>query len=172
MSKITIRTSSICDKAGRSYNQDNFWLCPDLSYYQATNSVILEEQDSDVSLLDKGALLAVADGMGGMNAGEVASQIIIDSINLINRNTETYNSALTVTQSDVKKITWYGFITDEAGNATTCNSGQFKVDTTKPTCSVSFSGTNGNNGWYKSGVSVTLNSSDNGVVLKRNNVSK
>lgn len=89
MSKITIRTSSICDKAGRSYNQDNFWLCPDLSYYQATNSVILEEQDSDVSLLDKGALLAVADGMGGMNAGEVASQIIIDSIKQSFINTES-----------------------------------------------------------------------------------
>lgn len=80
MSKITIRTSSICDKAGRPYNQDNFWLCPDLSHYQATNSVILEEQDCDISLSDKGALLVVADGMGGMNAGEVASQIIIDSI--------------------------------------------------------------------------------------------
>lgn len=80
MSKITIRTSSICDKAGRPYNQDNFWLCPDLSYYQTTNSVIIEEQDSDISLSDKGALLVVADGMGGMNAGEVASQIIIDSV--------------------------------------------------------------------------------------------
>ncbi len=89
MSKITIKTSSICDKAGRPYNQDNFWLCPDLSYYQATNSVILEEQDSDVSLSDKGALLVVADGMGGMNAGEVASQLIIDSIKQSFINTES-----------------------------------------------------------------------------------
>ena len=55
---------------------------------------------------------------------------------LVNKNEIIYNNKTSVTQSDVKKITWYGFITDEAGNATTCNSGQFKVDTTKPTCRI------------------------------------
>ena len=36
--------------------------------------------DEDVELSDKGALLVVADGMGGMNAGEVASQLVIEGI--------------------------------------------------------------------------------------------
>lgn len=89
MSQISIKTSSICDKAGRSYNQDNFWLCPDLSQYQTTNNVVVEEQETEISLSDKGALLLVADGMGGMNAGEVASQIIIDSVKQSFLNTDS-----------------------------------------------------------------------------------
>ena len=35
-------------------------------------------------------------------------------------------------------------------------------DTTAPTCSISLSGTMGNNSWYRSNVKVTLNMSDNG----------
>lgn len=89
MSQISIKTSSICDKAGRPYNQDNFWLCPDLSQYQTTNNVVVEEQETEISLSDKGALLVVADGMGGMNAGEVASQIIIDSVKQSFLNTDS-----------------------------------------------------------------------------------
>lgn len=89
MSQITIKTSSICDKAGRPYNQDNFWICPDLSQYQATNNATIEEHQEGIVLSDKGALLVVADGMGGMNAGEVASQIIIDSVKQSFLNTES-----------------------------------------------------------------------------------
>ena len=54
------------------------------------------------------------------------------SYGMKNTNTATYNSQTTVTQTDIKSVTWYGFITDEAGNTGTCNSGNFKVDATKP----------------------------------------
>ena len=41
---------------------------------------------------------------------------------------------LSETQTDTKGVTWNGYIRDEAGNTSTCNSGSFKVDTTAPTC--------------------------------------
>jgi protein phosphatase len=59
----------------RTNNEDNFQAAADLSTGQMrwTNNEIC-------SLGDKGALLVVADGMGGMNAGEVASEIAIETI--------------------------------------------------------------------------------------------
>lgn len=60
------------------------------------------------------------------------------------------------TQSDTAGITWYGFVKDEAGNKGTCNSGSFKVDTSKPTCSLSTSGTKGVEKWFRSNVTVKL----------------
>lgn len=79
MSKVVFNIAEICDKAGRSVNQDNFWVCPDVAAFIAGGSVAADGA-ADVVLSDKGALLVVADGMGGMNAGEVASQIVVDSL--------------------------------------------------------------------------------------------
>lgn len=59
----------------RSNNEDNFQAAADLSSGRmgwVNNEVY--------SLGDKGALLVVADGMGGMNAGEVASELAIKTI--------------------------------------------------------------------------------------------
>ena len=73
----------------------------------------------------------------------------------------SYNGISTATQTDVEKITWYGYIMDNVGNVNECTSGSFKVDTTPPQCTISLSGTTGNNGWYKEKkVSITLNPSD------------
>ena len=80
MSRTILNFTAICDKAGRPNNQDNFWICPDLSSYAATGTVTIGSSSTEVALTEKGALLVVADGMGGMSAGEVASQIVIDSI--------------------------------------------------------------------------------------------
>lgn len=80
MSRTILNLTAICDKAGRPTNQDNFWICPDLSSYAATGTVTIGSSSTEVALTEKGALLVVADGMGGMSAGEVASQIVIDSI--------------------------------------------------------------------------------------------
>ena len=79
MGKVVLNIAEICDKAGRPVNQDNFWVCPDLEAFIAEGTVATGEA-VDVVLSDKGALMVVADGMGGMNAGEVASQIVIDSL--------------------------------------------------------------------------------------------
>ena len=59
----------------RENNEDNFQASSDLSIepMRWVNNEIC-------SLGDKGALLVVADGMGGMNAGEVASKIAIETV--------------------------------------------------------------------------------------------
>lgn len=80
MSQTILNVTAICDKAGRSVNQDNFWICPDLTTYTATGEVTIESSDTNLTLTEKGALLVVADGMGGMSAGEVASQLVIDAV--------------------------------------------------------------------------------------------
>ena len=73
----------------------------------------------------------------GSSDRAVASPI---SYGLKNSNSTSYNGTSTATQTDISSVTWYGFIKDEAGNATKCNSGSFKVDATKPTMNFSISG--------------------------------
>lgn len=60
----------------RQNNEDNFIVCQDLSNSDWTTP----QADEFVSLGKYGSLLVVADGMGGMNAGEVASAITIQTI--------------------------------------------------------------------------------------------
>ena len=72
--------------------------------------------------------LSTADPIGSSDRA-VRSPI---SYGLNNSNSASYNGATTNIQKETKGITWYGFIKDEAGNTNTCNSGSFKVDTTKP----------------------------------------
>ena len=79
MSRIIFNLAAKCDAAGRSQNQDNYWVCPDLTEWNVPTDKVLGT-DEDVELSEKGALLVVADGMGGMNAGEVASKLVIDGI--------------------------------------------------------------------------------------------
>ena len=59
----------------RDHNEDNFAVCSDLNEKAWTFS-----KDSPRELSKKGALLLVADGMGGTNAGEVASDIAQQSV--------------------------------------------------------------------------------------------
>jgi hypothetical protein len=54
---------------------------------------------------------------------------------------------------------------DAAGNIETTQSVFFKVDNTAPITSPAMGGTRGDNGWFTSNVSVTLNALDNGPVL-------
>ena len=79
MSRITFNLAAKCDKAGRSQNQDNYWVCPDLARWNAPVDGVVGT-DEDVELSEKGALLVVADGMGGMNAGEIASELVVEGI--------------------------------------------------------------------------------------------
>lgn len=76
MSEIKFRIAAKTDPGCvRTNNEDNFQAAADLS--QAQMSWV---NNKAYSLGDKGALLVVADGMGGMNAGEVASEIAIQTV--------------------------------------------------------------------------------------------
>lgn len=76
MTKIKIKIAAKSDVGlERSNNEDNFQVSSDLLVTP------MRWVNNEVCYLgEKGALLVVADGMGGMNAGEVASQIAIDTV--------------------------------------------------------------------------------------------
>ena len=61
----------------RTNNEDNFLVSTDLS----TGKWILPQDNQHLFHLEqKGAMLIVADGMGGLDAGEVASKIAVDTV--------------------------------------------------------------------------------------------
>lgn len=74
-SKLKFRMAARCEAAGRPANEDNYQLDEDLSDDRWGFTA-----DREVDLGSKGALLLVCDGMGGMNAGEVASAIAVDTV--------------------------------------------------------------------------------------------
>jgi protein phosphatase len=73
--ELMIRLAARCEAAGRPNNEDNYQICEDL----AGNSWGFTA-DKTFHLGEKGTLLVVCDGMGGMNAGEVASAIAVATI--------------------------------------------------------------------------------------------
>lgn len=76
MSTIKFRLAAKTDVGlVRTNNEDNFQVAADLS-----SGTMRWVNNEICSLGDKGALLVVADGMGGMNAGEVASALAIETI--------------------------------------------------------------------------------------------
>ena len=72
--KMRFRLAARCEAAGRPNNEDNYQVESDLSIGKGFHG------DEVLSLGNKGALLLVCDGMGGMNAGEVASKIAVDTV--------------------------------------------------------------------------------------------
>ena len=72
---ILFRMAARCEAAGRPNNEDNYQLDADLS-----DNTWGFTADEEIALSDKGSLLVVCDGMGGMNAGEVASAIAVKTI--------------------------------------------------------------------------------------------
>lgn len=76
MSNIKFKIAAKTDVGRvRNNNEDNLQAASDL-----TTAPMKWVNDMECDLGDKGALLVVADGMGGMNAGEVASEIAINTI--------------------------------------------------------------------------------------------
>ena len=61
----------------RDNNEDNFIVCPDLTKEEW---MVPADQQEPIQLGQRGCLIVVADGMGGMNAGEVASGIAIKTV--------------------------------------------------------------------------------------------
>ncbi len=82
-SKIQFKLAAYSDAAGKynpqaynNGNEDCFYVDDNLSDNQSNHFV----PDQIINLSDCGMLMAVADGMGGMNAGEVASAIAIKTV--------------------------------------------------------------------------------------------
>ena len=72
---MKIKIIGITDKGKeREQNEDAFIVCPDLSHPDWSKT----EVQMDLGVY--GALLAVADGMGGANAGEVASGLAVETL--------------------------------------------------------------------------------------------
>ena len=61
----------------RDNNEDNFTVCPDLTQNEW---MMPADHQQVISLGERGCLMVVADGMGGQNAGEVASAIAIETV--------------------------------------------------------------------------------------------
>jgi len=75
MSNIKISLAAWSDAAGRPNNEDSFIVCRDISAGEWTFTT-----GETVPLGKRGALLVVCDGMGGANAGEVASALAVETI--------------------------------------------------------------------------------------------
>lgn len=75
-----INVAALCDKAGRRANQDNIFLSCKNVLHQAEKESHHELHGDNIPIPVEGSLLVVADGMGGMNAGEVASQLVVETM--------------------------------------------------------------------------------------------
>ena len=102
---ISFRLVSYTDAAGkyaseavRRGNEDNFYVDDDLTD-DTTNRVT---QDKILRLGKLGMLMVIADGMGGMNAGEVASQIAVDTVKAAFKS-ESLSESITATSQSRQK---------------------------------------------------------------------
>lgn len=71
---LKCRLAARCEAAGRPNNEDNYNVIADIT--KGSGFI----RDKIINLGIKGTLLLVCDGMGGMNAGEVASDIAVKTI--------------------------------------------------------------------------------------------
>ena len=78
MSDITFKMTAVTNVGlVRSNNEDNYIVNPDLT---SSDWNVPSDTDAIIPLGKNGCVMVVADGMGGMNAGEVASEIAVCGI--------------------------------------------------------------------------------------------
>lgn len=97
--------------------------------------------------------LSVSDAGSGINGKGITTS-----------NSADYNNTTSLTAPDSNGVTYYGWAKDKAGNTNSCNTGGIKIDSTKPTCTISKSVANpdGSNGWYKTQPKLTLDITETG----------
>lgn len=74
---ITFRLFAGTNIGLRDNNEDNFTVCRDLTH---NDWIVPVNQQETIQLGERGCLAVVADGMGGQNAGEVASATAIETV--------------------------------------------------------------------------------------------
>lgn len=76
MTAYTAAAGKYSEEAPNKGNEDNFFVDDDL----ADDNPQRFSTDKSIILSDCGMLMTIADGMGGMNAGEIASEIAINTV--------------------------------------------------------------------------------------------
>ena len=74
---LSFRLFAGTDVGLRENNEDNFTVCPDIA---AGRWIIPTDCTTAIDLGPQGCVMVVADGMGGQNAGEVASDIAVKTV--------------------------------------------------------------------------------------------
>ena len=147
-----------CDKAGNCSDISQSMVKIDKTAPTCTVSKNLSTPNGNNGWYNSSVTLSInTTNVNGSGDRAVASPL---SYGLNGSNSPVYNNVASRVQGDTKGVTWYGFVKDAAGNLSVCNTDSFKVDTTKPSCSVSLSGTEGVDSWYRSSVSLSLSTSD------------
>ncbi|MBO4811160.1 MAG: serine/threonine-protein phosphatase [Prevotella sp.] len=108
--KISIHAKTDVGR-GRDNNEDAYTFCPDLT----GPSWSADHTKGYIPLGSLGTLLVVADGMGGLNAGEVAAAVAIDTVRHA-FTTEAASKALGSDETAVKLLTQTVKDADEAIN--------------------------------------------------------
>ncbi|MFY0672940.1 MAG: serine/threonine-protein phosphatase [Bacteroidia bacterium] len=83
----------------RDHNEDNFAICKDLERKEWAF-----KRDEVLDLSKRGSLLVVADGMGGTNAGEVASHIAQETIQKLFDNLESIPKSASEREKALKRF--------------------------------------------------------------------
>ena len=127
-----------CDRAGNCSASSKSMIKIDKTAptCTVTRSVATPNGLNDWYTVNVGLTLSTTDPIGNSDrAVKSPMKYTIKSSSTAPSKFADYDNVSTGVQSDIKNVTWYGYVMDEAGNKTVCDSGEFKVDTTKPVIS-------------------------------------